>query len=147
MLSSSLYVPPLASKSLAWSGTRLLSARTTPRHRSAASGRHPRMRIGLTLVATPGWGGGDFAEVGALSRRVIDEALCQRSSPSPLLRMSWALRALEVVGRTVVDFGTSLAMDSTWQNSPATREAISWITVKVVKTREPRSFGFARRLR
>ena len=33
-------------------------------------------------------------------------------------------------------------MDSTWQNSPATREAMSWMTVKVVKTRGAEEFGF-----
>lgn len=33
-------------------------------------------------------------------------------------------------------------MDSTWQNSPATREAMSWITVKVVKTRGAEEFWF-----
>lgn len=33
-------------------------------------------------------------------------------------------------------------MDSTWQNSPATREAISWMTVKVVKTRGADEFWF-----
>ena len=43
----------------------------------AVFGRHPRVRIGLALVVALGDGdGGDaFAEVSALSRRVIDEAL------------------------------------------------------------------------
>lgn len=37
-------------------------------------------------------------------------------------------------------------MDSTWQNSPATREAMSWITVKVVKTRGAEEFWFCAEL-
>ena len=76
-------------------------------------GRHPRMRIGLTLVVTLGYGdGGDaFAEVGALSRRVIDEALKPAlKSQSVVEDELGLLRALEVVGRrlVVVDFGTGL---------------------------------------
>lgn len=73
-------------------------------------GRHPRMRIGLTLVVTLGDGdGGDaFAEVGALSRRVIDEALKPALKPQAVIEDELGfLRALEVVGRglVVVDFG------------------------------------------
>ena len=76
-------------------------------------GRHPRMRIGLTLVVTLGDGdGGDaFAEVGALSRRVIDEALKPALKPQAVIEDELGfLRALEVVGRglVVVDFGTGL---------------------------------------
>ena len=43
----------------------------------AVCGRHPRVRISLALVVALGDGdGGDvFAEVSALSRRVVDEAL------------------------------------------------------------------------
>lgn len=79
----------------------------------AVCGRHPRMRIGLTLVVTLGDGdGGDaFAEVGALSRRVIDEALKPALKPQAVVEDELGfLRALEVVGRglVVVDFGTSL---------------------------------------
>lgn len=79
----------------------------------AVCGRHPRMRIGLTLVVTLGDGdGGDaFAEVGALSRRVIDEALKPALKPQAVIEDELGfLRALEVVGRglVVVDFGTSL---------------------------------------
>lgn len=79
----------------------------------AVCGRHPRMRIGLTLVVTLGDGdGGDaFAEVSALSRRVIDEALKPALKPQAVVEDELGfLRALEVVGRglVVVDFGTSL---------------------------------------
>lgn len=79
----------------------------------AVCGRHPRMRIGLTLVVALGDGdGGDaFAEVGALSRRVIDEALKPALKPQPVVEDELGLlRALEVVGRrlVVVDFGTGL---------------------------------------
>ena len=75
--------------------------------------RHPRMRIGLTLVVTLGDGdGGDaFAEVGALSRRVIDEALKPALKPQSVVEDELGLlRALEVVGRrlVVVDFGAGL---------------------------------------
>ena len=76
----------------------------------AVCGRHPRMRIGLTLVVTLGDGdGGDaFAEIGALSRRVIDEALKPALKPQAVVEDELGfLRALEVVGRrlVVVDFG------------------------------------------
>ena len=79
----------------------------------AVCGRHPRMRIGLTLVVTLGDGdGGDaFAEVGALSRRVIDEALKPALKPQSVVEDELGLlRTLEVVGRrlVVVDFGTGL---------------------------------------
>ena len=79
----------------------------------AVCGRHPRMRIGLTLVVTLGDGdGGDaFAEVGALSRRVIDEALKPALKPQSVVEDELGLlRALEVVGRrlVVVDFGAGL---------------------------------------
>lgn len=79
----------------------------------AVCGRHPCMRIGLTLVVTLGDGdGGDaFAEVGALSRRVIDEALKPAFKPQPVVEDELGLlRTLEVIGRrlVVVDFGTSL---------------------------------------
>lgn len=79
----------------------------------AVCGRHPRMRIGLALVVTLGDGdGGDaFAEVGALSRRVIDEALKPALKPQSVVEDELGLlRALEVVGRrlVVVDFGAGL---------------------------------------
>ena len=79
----------------------------------AVCGRHPRVRIGLTLVVALGDGdGGDaFAEVGALSRRVIDEALKPALKPQPVVEDELGLlRTLEVVGRrlVVVDFGTGL---------------------------------------
>lgn len=79
----------------------------------AVCGRHPRMRIGLTLVVTFGDGdGGDaFAEVGALSRRVIDEALKPALKPQAVVEDELGLlRALEVVRRrlVVVDFGAGL---------------------------------------
>lgn len=79
----------------------------------AVCGRHPRMRIGLALVVALGDGdGGDaFAEVGALSRRVIDEALKPAFKPQAVVKDELGfLRALEVVGRglVVVDFGAGL---------------------------------------
>ena len=79
----------------------------------AVCGRHPRVRIVLTLVVTLGDGdGGDaFAEVGALSRRVIDEALKPALKPQAVVEDELGfLRALEVIGRrlVVVDFGTGL---------------------------------------
>lgn len=79
----------------------------------AVCGRHPRMRIGLTLVVTFGDGdGGDaFAEVGALSRRVIDEALKPALKPQSVVEDELGLlRALEVVGcwLVVVDLGAGL---------------------------------------
>ena len=79
----------------------------------AVCGRHPRMRIGLTLVVTlcDGDGGDAFAEVGALSRRVIDEALKPALKPQSVVEDELGLlRALEVVGcwLVVVDFGAGL---------------------------------------
>ena len=79
----------------------------------AVCGRHPRMRIGLTLVVTLGDGdGGDaFAEVSALCRRVVDEALKPALKPQSVVEDELGfLRALEVVGRglVVVDFGAGL---------------------------------------
>lgn len=79
----------------------------------AVCGRHPRMRIGLTLVVTFGDGdGGDaFAEVGALSRRVIDEALKPALKPQAVVEDELGfLCALEVVGcwLVVVDLGAGL---------------------------------------
>lgn len=76
----------------------------------AVCGRHPRMRIGLALVVALGDGdGGDaFAEVGTLSRRVIDEALKPALKSQSVVEDELGfLRALEVVGRglVVVDFG------------------------------------------
>ena len=76
----------------------------------AVCGRHPRMRIGLPLVVALGDrdGGDAFAEVGALSRRVIDEALKPALKPQSVVEDELGfLRALEVVGRrlVVVDFG------------------------------------------
>lgn len=72
------------------------------------------MWIGLALVVTLGDGdGGDaFAEVGALSRRVMDEALKPALKPQAVVEDELGfLRALEVVGRrlVVVDFGTGLS--------------------------------------
>lgn len=80
----------------------------------AVCGRHPRMRIGLTLVVTLGNGdGGDaFAEVGALSRRVIDEALKPALKPQSVVEDELGLlRAFEVVRRwlVVVDLGAGLS--------------------------------------
>lgn len=79
----------------------------------AVCGRHPRMRIGLTLVVTlcDGDGGDAFAEVSALSRRVIDEALKPALKPQAVVEDELGLlRTLEVVGRrlVVVDFGAGL---------------------------------------
>lgn len=79
----------------------------------AVCGRHPRMRIGLTLVVTLGDGdGGDaFAEVGALCLRVGNKAFKPALKPQSVVEDELGfLRALEVVGRglVVVDFGTSL---------------------------------------
>lgn len=79
----------------------------------AVCGRHPRMRIGLPLVVALGDrdGGDAFAEVGALSRRVIDEALKPALKPQSVVEDELGfLRALEVVGRrlVVVDFGAGL---------------------------------------
>ena len=76
-------------------------------------GRHPRMRIGLTLVVTLGDGdGGDaFAEVSALCLRVGNKAFKPALKPQSVVEDELGfLRALEVVGRglVVVDFGTSL---------------------------------------
>lgn len=79
----------------------------------AVCGRHPRVRIGLALVVALGDGdGGDaFAEVGALSRRVVDEALKPALKTQAIVEDELGfLRALEVVGRwlVVVDFGAGL---------------------------------------
>ena len=79
----------------------------------AVCGRHPRMRIGLTLVVTLGDGdGGDaFAEVGALSRRVIDEAFKPTLKPQAVVEDELGLlRTLEVVrrGLVVMDFSSGL---------------------------------------
>ena len=79
----------------------------------AVCGRHPRVRIGLALVVTLGDGdGGDaFAEVSALSRRVIDEALKPALKPQAVVEDELGfLRALEVVRRwlVVVDLGAGL---------------------------------------
>lgn len=69
------------------------------------------MWIGLALVVALGDGdGGDaFAEVGALSRRVVDEALKPALKPQAVVEDELGfLRALEVVRRwlVVVDLGT-----------------------------------------
>lgn len=79
----------------------------------AVCGRHPCMRIGLALVVALGDGdGGDaFAEIGALSRRVIDEALKPALKSQSVVEDELGfLRALEVVGRwlVVMDLGTGL---------------------------------------
>lgn len=79
----------------------------------AVCGRHPRMRIGLTLVVTLGDGdGGDaFAEVSALCLRVGNKAFKPALKPQAVVEDELGLlRTLEVVGRglVVVDFGTSL---------------------------------------
>ena len=79
----------------------------------AVCGRHPRVWIGLALVVALGDGdGGDaFAEVGALSRRVVDEALKPALKTQAVVEDELGfLCALEVVGRrlVVVDFGTGL---------------------------------------
>ena len=79
----------------------------------AVCGRHPRVRIGLALVVALGDGdGGDaFAEVSALSRRVIDEALKPALKPQAVVEDELGfLRALEVVrrGLVVVDLGAGL---------------------------------------
>ena len=79
----------------------------------AVCGRHPRMRIGLTLVVTlcDGDGGDAFAEVSALSRRVIDEALKPALKPQSVVEDELGfLCALEVVGcwLVVVDLGAGL---------------------------------------
>lgn len=79
----------------------------------AVCGRHPRVRIGLALVVALGDGdGGDaFAEVGALSRRVVDEALKPAFKPQTVVEDELGfLRALEVIGRgfVVVDLGAGL---------------------------------------
>ena len=71
------------------------------------------MRIGLTLVVTLGDGdGGDaFAEVGALSRRVIDEAFKPTLKPQAVVEDELGLlRTLEVVrrGLVVMDFSSGL---------------------------------------
>ena len=79
----------------------------------AVCGRHPRVWIGLALVVALGDGdGGDaFAEVGALSRRVVDEALKPALKPQAVVEDELGfLCALEVVRRrlVVVDFGAGL---------------------------------------
>lgn len=79
----------------------------------AICGRHPRMRIGLTLVVTlcDGDGGDAFAEVSALSRRVVDEALKPALKTQAVVEDELGfLRALEVVGcwLVVVNLGAGL---------------------------------------
>ena len=79
----------------------------------AVCGRHPRMRIGLTLVVTlcDGDGGDAFAEVSALSRRVVDEALKPALKTQAVVEDELGfLCALEVVGcwLVVVDLGAGL---------------------------------------
>lgn len=79
----------------------------------AVCGRHPRVWIGLALVVALGDGdGGDaFAEVGALSRRVVDEALKPAFKPQAVVEDELGfLRAFEVVrrGLVVVDLGAGL---------------------------------------
>lgn len=79
----------------------------------AVCGRHPRMRIGLTLVVTLGDGdGGDaFAEVGALSRRVGNKAFKPALKPQSVVEDELGLlRTLEVVrrGLVVMDFSSGL---------------------------------------
>ena len=75
--------------------------------------RHPRMRIGLTLVVTlcDGDGGDAFAEVSALCLRVGNKAFKPALKPQSVVEDELGLlRTLEVVGRrlVVVNFGTSL---------------------------------------
>lgn len=79
----------------------------------AVCGRHPRVWIGLALVVALGDGdGGDaFAEVGALSRRVVDEALKPALKTQAVVEDELGfLCALEVVGcwLVVMDLGASL---------------------------------------
>ena len=79
----------------------------------AICGRHPRVRIGLTLVVALGNGdsGNAFAEVGALSRRVVDESLKPALKPQAVVEDELGfLCALEVVGcwLVVVDLGAGL---------------------------------------
>ena len=79
----------------------------------AVCGRHPRVWIGLALVVALGDGdGGDaFAEVGALSRRVVDEALKPALKTQAVVEDELGfLCALEVVGcwLVVVDLGAGL---------------------------------------
>lgn len=79
----------------------------------AVCGRHPRMRIGLTLVVTLGDGdGGDaFAEVSALCLRVGNKAFKPALKPQAVVEDELGLlRTLEVVrrGLVVVDFGAGL---------------------------------------
>ena len=79
----------------------------------AVCGRHPRMRIGLTLVVTLGDGdGGDaFAEVSALCLRVGNKAFKPALKPQAVVEDELGLlRTLEVVGcwLVVVDLGAGL---------------------------------------
>ena len=80
----------------------------------AVCGRHPRVRVGLALVVALGDGdGGDaFAEVSALSRRVVDEALKPAFKSQAVVEDKLGfLRALEVVGSglVVMNFSASLS--------------------------------------
>lgn len=79
----------------------------------AICGRHPRMRIGLTLVVTlcDGDGGDAFAEVSALCLRVGNKAFKPALKPQAVVEDELGLlRTLEVVGcwLVVVDLGAGL---------------------------------------
>lgn len=79
----------------------------------AICGRHPRMRIGLTLVVTlcDGDGGDAFAEVSALCLRVGNKAFKPALKPQAVVEDELGLlRTLEVVGcwLVVVNLGAGL---------------------------------------
>lgn len=79
----------------------------------AICGRHPRMRIGLTLVVTlcDGDGGDAFAEVSALCLRVGNKAFKPALKPQAVVEDELGLlRTLEVVrrGLVVMDFSSGL---------------------------------------
>lgn len=79
----------------------------------AVCGRHPCVWIGLTLVVALGDGDSSdaFAEVSALSSRVVDEALKPALKPQAVIEDELGfLRTLEVVrrGLVVMDFSSGL---------------------------------------